>query len=51
MQQIWSDETNVREMMAFVLFAYLVLVFLLVALLNWIERAIRVPGVGHVEGH
>jgi polar amino acid transport system permease protein len=49
-QQIWSDETNVREMMAFVLFAYLVLVFLLVALLNWIEGAIRVPGVGHVEG-
>ena len=49
-QQIWSDETNVREMMAFVLFAYLVLVFLLVALLNWIEGAIRVPGVGHAEG-
>jgi len=50
-QQIWSDETNVREMMAFVLCAYLFLVFLLVALLNWIERAIRVPGVGHMEAH
>lgn len=50
-QQIWSDETNVREMMAFVLCAYLFLVFLLVALLNWIERVIRVPGVGHMEAH
>ena len=50
-QQIWSDETNVREMMAFVLCAYLFLVFLLVALLKWIERAIRVPGVGHMEAH
>jgi polar amino acid transport system permease protein len=50
-QQIWSDETNVREMMAFVLCAYLFLVFLLVALLNWVERAIRVPGVGHMEAH
>jgi polar amino acid transport system permease protein len=50
-KQIWSDATNVREMMAFLLIAYLCLVFLLVAILNWIERAIRVPGVGHTGGH
>lgn len=50
-KQIWSDETNVREMMAFVLVSYLFLVFLLVALLRWIERAVRVPGVGHLEAH
>lgn len=50
-KQIWSDATNVREMMAFVLVAYLCLVFLLVGLLNWIERKLRVPGVGQAGGH
>ena len=50
-KQIWSDATNVREMMVFVLLAYLALVFLLVATLRWIERAIHVPGVGQAGAH
>lgn len=50
-KQIWSDATNVREMMIFVLLAYLFLVFLLVWLLNGIERWLRVPGFGVKGGH
>lgn len=50
-KQIWSDATNVREMMFFVLFAYLVLVFLLVWALNRTERWLRVPGFGQQGGH
>jgi polar amino acid transport system permease protein len=50
-KQIWADSTNVREMMCFVLIAYLALVFLLVAVLNGIERWLRVPGFGQQGGH
>ncbi len=50
-KQIWSDATNVREMMVFLLIAYLALVFLLVGTLKWIERTIRVPGVGQAGAH
>jgi polar amino acid transport system permease protein len=50
-KQIWSDAVNVREMMVFLLIAYLALVFLLVGGLKWIERAIRVPGVGQAGAH
>jgi polar amino acid transport system permease protein len=51
-KQIWSDATNVREMMLFVLVAYLLLVFLLVALLGHIERRLAIPGFGHdAAGH
>lgn len=50
-KQIWSDATNVREMMVFLLVAYLALVFVLVGALKWIERAIRVPGVGQAGAH
>lgn len=50
-KQIWSDATNVREMMIFVLLAYLFLVFLLVWLLNGIERRLAVPGFGQAGGH
>jgi polar amino acid transport system permease protein len=49
-KQIWSDATNVREMMLFVLFAYLFLVFVLVAFLNGIERRLAIPGFGHEAG-
>jgi polar amino acid transport system permease protein len=49
-KQIWSDATNVREMMLFVLFAYLFLVFVLVAILNGIERRLAIPGFGHEPG-
>ena len=45
-KQIWSDATNVREMMLFVLFAYLFLVFVLVGILNAIERRLAIPGFG-----
>jgi polar amino acid transport system permease protein len=50
-KQIWSDAVNVREMMVFLLIAYLVLVFILVGALRWIERAIRVPGIGQAGAH
>src|SRR2546430_147003 len=50
-KQIWSDATNVREMMFFVLIAYLCLVFALVALLNGIERRLAIPGFGQHGGH
>jgi polar amino acid transport system permease protein len=49
-KQIWSDATNVREMMLFVLFAYLLLVFALVAVLNRIERRLVIPGFGPQAG-
>lgn len=45
-KQIWSDATNVREMMIFVLFAYLFLVFVLVGVLSAIERRLAIPGFG-----
>jgi polar amino acid transport system permease protein len=50
-KQIWGDATNVREMMFFVLFAYLFLVFLLVGFLNYVERRLTVPGFGQQGGH
>jgi polar amino acid transport system permease protein len=50
-KQIWSDATNVREMMFFVLFAYLALVFVLVGLLNAFERRLAIPGFGQEGGH
>jgi polar amino acid transport system permease protein len=46
-KQIWSDATNVREMMLFVLVAYLSLVFVLVGVLHRIERRLAIPGFGH----
>jgi polar amino acid transport system permease protein len=49
-KQIWSDATNVREMMIFVLFAYLLLVFVLVGILNAIERRLAIPGFGQDRG-
>jgi polar amino acid transport system permease protein len=45
-KQIWSDATNVREMMTFLLLAYVTLVALLVLGLNRLERALRIPGYG-----
>jgi polar amino acid transport system permease protein len=50
-RQIWSDATNVREMMIFILVAYLALVFALVWLLNGVERRLAVPGFGEKGGH
>jgi polar amino acid transport system permease protein len=49
-KQIWSDATNVREMMIFLLIAYIVLVQILVVFLNWLERALKIPGYGQTEG-
>ena len=45
-KQIWSDATNVREMMILLLFVYVGLVALLVLGLNALERALRIPGYG-----
>jgi polar amino acid transport system permease protein len=44
--QIWSDNVNVREMMTFLLVAYVGLVGALVWAMNRWERAIRIPGYG-----
>jgi polar amino acid transport system permease protein len=49
-KQIWGDSTNVREMMLFVLVAYLFLVFVLVAILQFIERRLAIPGFGQDAG-
>jgi polar amino acid transport system permease protein len=44
--QIWSDSLNVPEMMTFLLFAYVLLVGLLVMAMNKWERVMRLPGFG-----
>jgi polar amino acid transport system permease protein len=44
--QIWSDELNVPEMMTFILLAYVALVAVLVAAMQWCERRLRIPGYG-----
>jgi polar amino acid transport system permease protein len=49
-KQIWGDSSNVREMMLFVLFAYLALVFVLVGVLHFIERRLAIPGFGQDAG-
>src|SRR5262249_1362860 len=49
-KQIWSDATNVREMMLFVLFAYLLFVFILVGILHLTERRLAIPGFGQEPG-
>lgn len=45
-KQIWSDATNVREMMTFLLVAYVALVGVLVWIMHRWEMAMRVPGFG-----
>lgn len=42
--QIWSDELNVPEMMNVLLLIYVGLVGVLVLIMTWLERALRVPG-------
>lgn len=42
--QIWSEELNVREMMAVLLVTFLVLIALLVWLMERWERALAIPG-------
>jgi polar amino acid transport system permease protein len=42
--QIWSDELNVAEMMNVLLLIYVGLVGVLVLVMTWLERALRVPG-------
>jgi polar amino acid transport system permease protein len=44
--QIWSDNVNVREMMTFLLVAYIALVGILVWAMNRWERAMEIPGYG-----
>src|SRR3546814_97351 len=44
--QIWSDSVNVPEMMTFLLFAYVLLVGILVWAMHRWERAMRLPGFG-----
>ena len=49
-KEIWSDASNVREMMVFLLLVYVGLVALLVAGLNRLERALQIPGYGQLGG-
>jgi len=44
--QIWSDESNVREMMNVLLFAYVAIIGVLVYAMGRWERAMRLPGFG-----
>jgi polar amino acid transport system permease protein len=44
--QIWSDRSNVPEMMITLLVIYLILVGILVAFMRGLERALRKPGLG-----
>ncbi len=44
--QIWSDSSNVPEMMIFLLFAYVLLVGVLVWFMHSWERSMRLPGYG-----
>lgn len=44
--QIWSDELNVREMMNVLLVTYILLVGILVWVMHWWERKLRIPGYG-----
>ena len=44
--QIWSDNVNVTEMMLFLLFAYFILVGILVWAMNSWDRALKIPGFG-----
>ena len=44
--QVWSDDFNVRTMMVVLLIAYLVIIGLLVMMMNWLERFLRIPGYG-----
>ena len=44
--QIWSDNVNVTEMMLFLLFAYFILVGILVWAMNSWDMALKIPGFG-----
>jgi polar amino acid transport system permease protein len=45
-KQIWSDATNVPEMMTFLLLAYFLLVGCVVWAFAYFERRLKVPGIG-----
>jgi polar amino acid transport system permease protein len=42
--QIWSEVLNVREMMNVLLVVYILIIAVLVAGLEWLERRLRIPG-------
>ena len=44
--QIWSDNVNVREMMTFLLVAYVGIVGVLAWVMNKWEHALKIPGYG-----
>jgi polar amino acid transport system permease protein len=44
--QIWSDDLNVPEMMLFLLVAYILLVAIVVWVMEWLERRMKIPGYG-----
>ena len=46
--QIWSDDTNVPEMMVVLLIIYVGLVGLLVFIMHKVEHALRMPGYSRV---
>lgn len=48
-KQIWSDSSNVTEVMIFLLLAYVSLVSILVYGLKRLERGLRIPGVGQAQ--
>lgn len=44
--QIWSEQTNVPEMMVLLLVAYVAIVGIINQVMHWLEQRLRVPGFG-----
>ena len=44
--QIWSEQTNVTEMMFVLLLTYIAIVGVINQLMQWIEKRIHIPGFG-----
>jgi polar amino acid transport system permease protein len=47
LNQVWSDNINVPEMMLVLFIFYAAVVALIAALLHWLERRLVLPGYGH----
>ncbi len=47
LNQVWSDNVNVPEMMLLLFVFYLVVVTLIASALHWLEHRLALPGYGH----
>ena len=46
LNQVWSDNVNVPEMMVLLFVFYVAVVSLIASLLHWLERRLALPGYG-----